>query len=158
MESGERVQQATPQQLLNSARHWLSDGVYSLEVRPYAEFQTAKGGADRSKLPEPGAPPDTKFPQLERATLSNVIAYFKAQRSTSAFDRADRALAFEDSTRPPLDARGGWYDATGDYGIHFSRPDHVLPIRKNLERLILVQLADYGVGNGHQLCPVDFAA
>jgi GH18 family chitinase len=60
---------------------------------------------------------------LERATLSNVIAYFKAQRATGAIDRADRQITFQDSTRAPIDAHGGWYDATGDYGIHFSQLD-----------------------------------
>jgi zinc protease len=76
----QRVQQATPQQLLGSAKQWLSDGVYSLEVRPYADFQTAKAGADRSQLPEPGAPPETKFPALERATLSNGVKIVLARR------------------------------------------------------------------------------
>ena len=88
----QRVQQATPQQLLNSARHWLSDGVYSLEVRPYAEFQTAKAGADRSKPPEPGAPPDTKFPQLERATLSNGLKIVLARRPSIPQVRFDLLL------------------------------------------------------------------
>src|SRR5690349_2785193 len=60
---------------------------------------------------------------LERHTLSNVIAYFKAQRSTGAFDRADSKIRFSDPTKAPIDARGGWYDATGDYGIHFSQLD-----------------------------------
>jgi zinc protease len=75
-----RVQQATPAQLLASAREWLSDGVYNLEVRPYPEFQTARAAADRSKLPQAGSPPDTKFPQLERATLSNGMKIVLARR------------------------------------------------------------------------------
>jgi zinc protease len=75
-----RVQQATPAQLLASAREWLSDGVYNLEVRPYPEFQTARAAADRSKLPQAGSPPDTRFPQLERATLSNGMKIVLARR------------------------------------------------------------------------------
>jgi zinc protease len=88
----QRVQQATPQELLSSARHWLSDGVYSLEVQPYPEFQTAKAGADRSKLPEPGAPPDTKFPELERATLSNGLKIVLARRPSIPQVRFDLLL------------------------------------------------------------------
>jgi zinc protease len=88
----QRVQQATPRQLIGSARQWLSDGVYSLEVHPYAEFQTAKAGADRSKLPEPGAPPDTKFPTLERATLSNGLKIVLARRSSIPQVRFDLLL------------------------------------------------------------------
>ena len=88
----QRVQQATPQQLLGSARQWLSDGVYTLEVQPYAEFQTAKSGADRSKLPEPGAPPDTKFPVLERATLANGLKLVLARRPSIPQVRFDLLL------------------------------------------------------------------
>jgi hypothetical protein len=57
---------------------------------------------------------------LERNTLSNVIYYFKGQRSSGDFDRADRHLAIPDQPGKFLDAHGGWYDATGDYGIHLS--------------------------------------
>ena len=57
---------------------------------------------------------------LERTTLSNVIYYFKGQRSSGAMDQADRHLRFEGSKPGTLDAHGGWWDATGDYGKHLS--------------------------------------
>jgi hypothetical protein len=57
---------------------------------------------------------------LERQTLSNVLYYFKGQRATGDLDRADRHLAIPDSPGTFVDAHGGWYDATGDYGIHLS--------------------------------------
>lgn len=57
---------------------------------------------------------------LERETLSNVIYYFKGQRATGDFDRVDRHLEIPDQPGTFLDAHGGWYDATGDYGIHLS--------------------------------------
>ena len=88
----QRVHDATPLQLLGSARQWLSDGVYSLEVHPFADFQTAKAGADRSKLPELGPPPDTKFPALERATLSNGLKIVLARRSSIPQVRFDLLL------------------------------------------------------------------
>ncbi|WP_233581116.1 glycoside hydrolase family 9 protein [Acidipila sp. EB88] len=56
---------------------------------------------------------------LERSTLSNVLFYFKGQRATGAFDRADSHLKNPEGAGF-VDVRGGWYDATGDYGIHFS--------------------------------------
>jgi zinc protease len=87
-----RVQQATPAQLLSSARQWLSDGVYTLEVHPFPEFQTARAGADRSRLPAPGAPPETKFPQLERATLSNGLKIVLARRASIPQVRFDLLL------------------------------------------------------------------
>jgi hypothetical protein len=57
---------------------------------------------------------------LERDTLSNVIFYFKGQRSSGTFDQADRHLAAPGSPATFVDVHGGWYDATGDYGIHLS--------------------------------------
>lgn len=57
---------------------------------------------------------------LERDTLSNVIYYFKGQRASGVFDKADSHLRLPDG-KGYADLRGGWYDATGDYGIHFSQ-------------------------------------
>ena len=57
---------------------------------------------------------------LERETLSNVVYYFKGQRATGDFDRVDRHLEIPDQPGTFIDAHGGWYDATGDYGIHLS--------------------------------------
>jgi len=57
---------------------------------------------------------------LERNTLSDVVYYFKGQRSAGRFDQADRHLPFEGTKKGTLDAHGGWWDATGDYGKHLS--------------------------------------
>ncbi|HQN97333.1 MAG TPA: glycoside hydrolase family 9 protein [Thermoanaerobaculales bacterium] len=57
---------------------------------------------------------------LESHTISDVIAYFKGQRSDGVKDKADRAVRFEGLQGATIDARGGWYDATGDYGKHLS--------------------------------------
>ena len=56
---------------------------------------------------------------LERNTLSDVIYYFKGQRSSGPWDKADRAMKFEGRSGT-VDAHGGWFDATGDYGKHLS--------------------------------------
>jgi hypothetical protein len=57
---------------------------------------------------------------LERNTLSNVVFYFKGQRSSGDFDKADRHLGLPGKQNELVDVHGGWYDATGDYGIHLS--------------------------------------
>lgn len=57
---------------------------------------------------------------LERNTMSDVIYYFKEERSSGEYDKADRHLKFEGSKPGTVDAHGGWWDATGDYGKHFS--------------------------------------
>ena len=57
---------------------------------------------------------------LERHTLADVLHYFKGQRSSGLIDLADHALPLEDRPQTRVDAHGGWYDATGDYGKHLS--------------------------------------
>jgi zinc protease len=88
----DRTAGASAAQILGSAKRWLSDGVYTLEVHPYPEFQVAKSGADRSKLPEPGSPPSAKFPELERATLSNGLKLILARRDAIPQVRFDLLL------------------------------------------------------------------
>jgi zinc protease len=75
-----RVQAATAEDLKAAANRWLADGVYILEVHPFPEYKTAATGADRSKAPEPGAPPELKLPKLQRATLSNGMKVILAER------------------------------------------------------------------------------
>jgi zinc protease len=62
------------------ANQWLGDGVYDLEIVPFPSYAPAAQGADRSKLPEPGAPPAPKFPELKRAKLSNGLQVILAER------------------------------------------------------------------------------
>ncbi len=57
---------------------------------------------------------------LERDTLSNIVFYFKGQRASGAMDQADRHLKLPGDQQGFADVHGGWYDATGDYGIHLS--------------------------------------
>ncbi len=57
---------------------------------------------------------------LEQFTLSDVIYYFKAKRSAGQYDKADHHLPIEGKRQGPVDAHGGWFDATGDYGKHLS--------------------------------------
>ncbi|OGD21076.1 MAG: glycoside hydrolase [Candidatus Aminicenantes bacterium RBG_16_63_16] len=56
---------------------------------------------------------------LERNTLSDVIYYFKGQRCSGPWDKADRAMRFE-GRDGVVDVHGGWFDASGDYGKHLS--------------------------------------
>jgi hypothetical protein len=57
---------------------------------------------------------------LERSALSDVIYYFKSQRCSGQLDQADRTMKIEGKEGVTVDAHGGWYDATGDYGKHLS--------------------------------------
>jgi zinc protease len=75
-----RVREATAEDLKSAANRWLSDGVFILEVQPFPPFKAAATGADRSKAPDTGTPPQLKLPKLQRATLSNGLKVILAER------------------------------------------------------------------------------
>ena len=87
-----RVAAATAAQVRGAAVRWLSDGVYTLEVRPFPEYAVAPSGADRSALPQAGTPPDAKFPTLERDTLSNGLKIVLTERRSIPLVRLDLLL------------------------------------------------------------------
>jgi zinc protease len=76
----ERAARASAADLQRVARQWLGDGVYALEVHPFPEYSTTASTIDRGKLPEPDSFPAPRFPQLERAALSNGLQVIVAQR------------------------------------------------------------------------------
>jgi len=96
----------------NTGQYWLAD--FSALATPGDYLVTTRVGGQEVR----SFPFEVQDNVLERHTLSNVIYYFKGQRSSGAFDRADSHLALPQGGF--IDARGGWYDATGDYGIHLS--------------------------------------
>jgi len=72
---------ATPAQLQEAARKWLSDGVAVLTVRPFGEGLDAFApDVDRSALPVAGAPADARFPALQRTTLANGLTVVLVER------------------------------------------------------------------------------
>jgi hypothetical protein len=56
--------------------------------------------------------------------LNAVSYYFRAQRSSGEWLAEDRCLPFDGDRKGKMDVHGGWYDATGDYGIHMSHLSH----------------------------------
>lgn len=76
------VTAATAADLKNTANKWLSDGEFILEIHPYPELKAIASNADRKKLPETGTPPEAKFPDVQKTTLSNGLKVVLAQRSS----------------------------------------------------------------------------
>lgn len=53
--------------------------------------------------------------RVQRQTMSDVLAYFRAMRSSGEIDRKDRhTRLWGDESGREVDARGGWLDASGD--------------------------------------------
>ena len=77
-----RVREATPDDVRDAGRQWLSDGAFYLEVHPFPEYSTIASAVDRSKLPELGEVPDAQFPELQRAELSNGLKIVLAERQS----------------------------------------------------------------------------
>jgi hypothetical protein len=66
---------------------------------------------------------------LSRSCLSDVIHYFKGQRASGAFERADRNARLYGSEQR-RDVHGGWFDASGDmskYLSHLSYANYLNP-------------------------------
>lgn len=74
------MREATPEAVRDSARTWLSDGQYVLEIHPFANLSAEKTGADRSQPPVPELKADAVFPTIQRATLSNGLSLVLAER------------------------------------------------------------------------------
>lgn len=56
--------------------------------------------------------------------LNAANYYFKSQRSSGEWLEEDRNAKFRGEREGRMDVHGGWYDATGDYGIHLSHLSH----------------------------------
>ncbi|HEX3072485.1 MAG TPA: insulinase family protein, partial [Ignavibacteriales bacterium] len=76
------VQGVTAASIKKAANDWLSDGVYILEVYPFPEFTPLASGADRTKLPVMGENPAPKFPDVQKAELSNGLKIVLAERKS----------------------------------------------------------------------------
>ena len=77
----ELVRDAQAEDLQRVAKDWLSDGVYALEVHPFPEHTTSEPEVNRSQgVPVAGDPPAARFPDIQRATLSNGLEVVLAER------------------------------------------------------------------------------
>ena len=76
------IDAATPKQLQDVARRWLSEGDYTLEVRAAGSYKAAATSAvDRSKgVPGTASFPDVVFPDLHHAKLRNGLPVVIANR------------------------------------------------------------------------------
>ncbi|HWF45618.1 MAG TPA: pitrilysin family protein [Bryobacteraceae bacterium] len=75
-----RLQHATAADLQDTAKAWLSDGEYILEILPFPEYKAVAESVDRSKMPAVPDPPESHLPTLQRTTLANGLKVVLAER------------------------------------------------------------------------------
>ncbi len=75
------VEEATIEDIKATAQKWLTQGKHVLVCNPFPEYSVQDSTVDRSKLPDLGAPKSSKFPELERAKLSNGLNIVLAKRT-----------------------------------------------------------------------------
>jgi zinc protease len=75
-----RMAAATVTDVQQAGKRWLSDGVYTLEIVPYPNYESTQTAVDRSQMPKPGEAPEPRFPAVQRAKLSNGLEVVVAER------------------------------------------------------------------------------
>ncbi|MFZ1699274.1 MAG: pitrilysin family protein [Pyrinomonadaceae bacterium] len=78
-QSLDRVSKATIADLKAAGQRWLSDGVYTLNIVPYPKAEAA-ADVDRKTIPMPTGDAEPKFPDYQRAKLSNGLNVVVAER------------------------------------------------------------------------------
>ncbi|MES1924523.1 pitrilysin family protein [Salinisphaera sp. T31B1] len=79
----ETLRSATPDDIGQTVRQWLSDGVYVLSVKPFGERTAQDQDVDRDSLPEFGDAATLDLPDVQHATLSNGLKIRLAERHAS---------------------------------------------------------------------------
>ncbi|MBQ1543133.1 MAG: insulinase family protein [Caulobacteraceae bacterium] len=109
-QSLERVRTATPEQLRDAGRRWLSDGAFSLTVTPFPDYAPAATGADRSKPPPAAEIAAPRFDPVRRATLSNGMAVLLVERH--ATPTVQVSVSFDTGRRDVAAGKAGLADLT----------------------------------------------
>ena len=66
-----------------AAQAWLGRHHYTLTVSPFPELKVAAADLDRSVLPPLAAPPEVRFPEVQRATLANGLKVLLLERHSA---------------------------------------------------------------------------
>jgi hypothetical protein len=95
---------------------------------------------------------------LFNTLVSDVLFYFKGQRSSGRWDLVDRQVPFYGSRTGCVDVHGGWYDASGDYSkylSHLSYANYLNPQQSPLVVWAMLNLGEVLAGDsryaGHLL-------
>lgn len=76
----ERIQTATPDEVRQAVKEWLTEGALVLRVLPPPRFAASDRRADRSRRPASGPAPVVSLPEPHRDTLANGLDIFVIPR------------------------------------------------------------------------------
>jgi zinc protease len=76
----DRLKNVTRRDIVDTAREWLTDGMYELEIRPFPDYKAAATGADRSKIPDVERMEGARLDDFQRKTLANGLEIIVAER------------------------------------------------------------------------------
>lgn len=118
-ESGQIVYEGRPEYVGEVAR-WNKGHFYQIDFTPFSttgSYYLTSGDA-RS------FPFEIQACILDFQMMMNTVYYFRSQRDVGEWEAQDKHVMFQDQRPERIDASGGWFDATGDYGIHLSHLTH----------------------------------
>ncbi len=128
-----RVKSAGTDDVWGTAKRWLADGVYVLEVHPFPELAAGRGGADRKTRPVPGPAPEGRLPAFHRATLPNGLKLVVAERHEIPVVRLN--LLVDAGYASDLSAAPGTARLAGDMMDEGTTSRSALEISDELQRL-----------------------
>ncbi|MDD3670497.1 MAG: glycoside hydrolase family 9 protein [Sphaerochaetaceae bacterium] len=122
---------------------WKNRVFYQFDFSDFSDCGTYRfhvRDADETTI---GAPFRISSHVIDSDMISDVIFYFKGQRSTGRWDETDRSVPFYGSRKDLVDVHGGWFDASGDYSkylSHLSYTNYLNPQQIPLTVWVLLQL------------------
>lgn len=82
---------------------------------------------------------------LHLRMVNAARTYFKGERASGEWLKADRKVPFDGKREGLLDLHGGWYDATGDFGVHLTQLSHTAvynPMQSLLPSYVCFDIAE----------------
>jgi zinc protease len=79
----ERLARVTPADVKAVAKRWLDATHYTGLVNPMPTLKAGTTTVDRKKLPDLGAPPAVKFPDIQQTALSNGLKVMLLERHSA---------------------------------------------------------------------------
>lgn len=101
---------------------WHTGFYYTIDFSDFAK--TGKYYLVLANEPDRSHPIFIDEGQKDLRLVSALTYWFKGQRATGEWGASDKHAEFMGDREGTLDIHGGWFDATGDVGVHTSHQSH----------------------------------